>query len=43
MQRQNQEDRKLYEEASVNLYQSTPDSEPAKRHGMLKATIDGKT
>lgn len=42
MQTQNQEDRKLYEEASVDLYQSTPDSEPAKRHGILKPTIDGK-
>lgn len=38
----NQEDRRLYEEASVQLYDATPDANVAKRHGVLKAKINGK-
>ncbi|KAL0043498.1 hypothetical protein WJX79_006295 [Trebouxia sp. C0005] len=38
----NQEDRRLYEEASVQLYDATPNANVAKRHGVLKAKINGK-
>lgn len=38
----NQEDRRLYEEASVQLYDATPDANVAKRCGVLKAKINGK-
>ncbi len=42
LQTDNQEDRRLYEEASVQLYDATPDANVAKRHGVLKAKINGK-
>jgi len=42
LQTDNQEDRRLYEEASVRLYDATPDADVAKRHGLLKAKINGK-
>ena len=42
MQKENQQDRRLYEEASQRLYQTTPDTDVAKRHGVLKAKINGK-
>ncbi|KAL0045831.1 hypothetical protein WJX82_006084 [Trebouxia sp. C0006] len=38
----NQEDRRLFEEASVQLYDATPDANVAKRHEVLKAKINGK-
>ena len=43
LQKENQEDRRLYEEASQQLYSSTPDTDVAKRHGVLKAKINGQT
>ena len=43
LQKQNQEDRKLYEEATAQLYETTPETSPARRHGLLKAAINSKT
>ena len=42
LQTDNQEDRRLFEEASVQLYDAAPDANVAKRHGVLKAKINGK-
>ena len=43
LQTENQVDRQLYEEASQRLYDATPDTDVAKRHGILKAKINGQT